>query len=134
MKTVKVASTKLGKKTTISTTASAWGELRPVLVEKGWFNASTMKAILLPDKVTLEHDEAVLPDGNFNIVIVPTKNDSGNDISEEEFNDFVEQMNELIDEFREKFNEHADNISDSEGLMDEANDIEDEMRDQGIIR
>ena len=125
-----VFSTKLGKKTKITTNAANWGEFKGELVEKGIFNAGTMKAIDKDSRQSLEIASASIYDG-MTVYLLPTKNDSGVDISEDDFEEFVEKLNNLVDEFRESLNDAADDVKDNADngeLMNDAMDIADELR------
>lgn len=128
--TISVFSTKLNKKTKVITDATSWGELKEELVAKGVYNSGTMKAIDRDSRQSLELSSASVYDG-MTIFLLPTKNDSGADIGEEAFDEFVEKLNELIEEFRESMEEAAEDVrdnSDIEELRDEANSLANELR------
>lgn len=129
-RSIVVFSTKLGKKTKINTNAADWGEFKEELVKKGIFNAGTMKAIDKDSRQSLEIASASIYDG-MTVYLLPTKNESGVDISEDDFEEFVEKLNNLVDEFRESLNEAADDVkdnADNSELMNDALDIADELR------
>ena len=128
--TVTVFSTKLNKKTKITTSATTWGELQAELVTKGIYNASSMKAVDRATRMSFEAPSGEITDG-MTIFLLPTKNDSGVDISEEQFEEFVQKMHEMVDEFHDSITEAADEVlenSDNEELMDDANDLARELR------
>ena len=128
--TVTVFSTKLNKKTKITTSATTWGELQAELVTKGIYNASSMKAVDRATRMSFEAPSGEITDG-MTIFLLPTKNDSGVDVSEEQFEEFVQKMHEMVDEFHDSITEAADEVlenSDNEELMDDANDLARELR------
>ena len=57
-------------------TGSTWGELKqhPVLRE---LLQGNVEAVLNPGNVTLTRDDAELPEGDFKIFLIPTKNKAG---------------------------------------------------------
>lgn len=69
-----VASASSNKAKTFSTCASTWGELKPVIAE---LLTGNVEAILNPGNTTLRLDSATLPDGDFKIFLIPTKNKAG---------------------------------------------------------
>ena len=128
--TVTVFSTKLNKKTKITTSATTWGELQAELVTKGIYNASSMKAVDRATRMSFEAPSGEITDG-MTIFLLPTKNDSGVDVSEEQFEEFVQKMHDMVDEFHDSITEAADEVlenSDNEELMDDANDLARELR------
>lgn len=78
MKQVTVYSTSLGTESKIfSTNARTFGELINDLSSNGIeYNSGNMKAIL-GTRVTLESREAQLPEGNFQLFLLPKKTKSG---------------------------------------------------------
>ena len=61
-KTVTVFGTR-GKKVKLETSVSTWGELRPLLEEEG-VSFNNMRATESVGRTTLEHKDAVLPEGD----------------------------------------------------------------------
>lgn len=128
--TVTVFSTKLNKKTKITTSATTWGELQAELVAKGIYNASSMKAVDRATRMSFEAPSGEITDG-MTIFLLPTKNDSGIDIPEEAFEEFIDKLHNMVDEFHDTITEAADEVmeySDTAELRDEANDLQDELR------
>lgn len=128
--TVTVFSTKLNKKIKITTSATTWGELQAELVTKGIYSDSSMKAVDRATRMSFDAPSGEITDG-MTIFLLPTKNNSGVDISEEQFEEFIEKMHQMVDEFHESITEAADEVlenSDNEELMDEANDLTRELR------
>lgn len=74
MRTIKVIST-TGKTLTINAEFETFGELKSYLISEG-FSFDNTKAIT-SEKVTLEHDMAVLPNLDFNLYLMPVKTKSG---------------------------------------------------------
>jgi hypothetical protein len=69
-----VASSAGNKAKTFNSNAQTWGELKR---EIGSLWNSGLEAIESVNKTTLSRDEAQLPQGDFNLFLVPTKNKAG---------------------------------------------------------
>lgn len=116
MRNVKVFSTKLNKTTVLQTSATNWGELSTYLTSKGLFNPGGMKAVERDSKATLEHKEAILPDGDFTLVLIPTKNESGGFIDADEFGEWLdERFNELKEDIAAYLEENE--VTDEEASL-----------------
>lgn len=103
MRNVLVFSTKSNTTTSVETSATTWGELSSYLTTKGLYNPSGMKAIEKKSSKTLELKDAVLPEEDFVLILIPTKNESGAEFIE------VEKVKEF---FTEKLEELADSLDD----------------------
>lgn len=68
------AATNVAKK--FMTSARTWGELKQEVSRQG-LSLNNVEAILNPGKLTLNRDESELPDTNFKVYLVPTKNKAG---------------------------------------------------------
>jgi hypothetical protein len=68
--------TSVGEKKTITTDVTVWSHLRNVLSQNG-YSLSNMKALEGVKKGTLEHDDAILPVGDFKLYLMPVKSKSG---------------------------------------------------------
>lgn len=79
-RTITIVATK-GEKKKIEFTGTKWSELR-TLVEKAGYDLHNMKAVEGVRKSTLEHDEALVPEQNFNLFLMPYKSKSGHTRSE----------------------------------------------------
>ena len=101
MRKVLVFSTLSNSTTEVSTSATTWGELSQFLTSKGLFNPSGMKAIVKETKATLELNEAVLPDGDFVLYTIPTKNKSGAEVINTD--DVDTFLTILLDDIEAKF-------------------------------
>jgi hypothetical protein len=75
-RSVIVASAAGNRAQTIQTSAKTWGELKRETAFAAIY-PSGVEAILSTNKTTLNRDEAELPEGSFNIFLVPTKNKAG---------------------------------------------------------
>lgn len=73
---VKIYST-LGTSGTIETNVTTLGQLKPLLEDRG-INFSGMKMLIGETKNEISMDDAVLPEGNFKIFLMPEKTKSGN--------------------------------------------------------
>lgn len=88
MRQIRIMSTQTGTVKTISSDAVTWGELKQNSDIRNSMGTST-QAIVRETKNTLEHDDAVLPEGDFTIFFVPTKTKSGG-ITPEEVTEIIE--------------------------------------------
>ncbi len=70
-----------GDKKKIEYTGTTWGDFKKVLEREG-YSLGSMKALEGTTKRTLESNEALLPEGNFNLFLMPYKNKSGGAIKE----------------------------------------------------
>jgi len=75
-RTVIVASSVANKSKKFSTTAETWGELKEDSNLSG-FLGGAVEVVVNPGSVTLSRDAAELPEGDFKLYIIPTKNKSG---------------------------------------------------------
>jgi hypothetical protein len=115
MRQIKVITT-AGAPGFIQTDVTTFGQLKPLLVERN-INLDNMKALEGSTKNEFSLDEALLPEGDFKLFLVPVKNKFGSDMADEfaqfqEFQNFLKrkeaiesqginvpsQMNEEIDE------------------------------------
>jgi hypothetical protein len=60
----------------VTTIAQTWEELKTELIQQN-VNLSNVKAIIGETRVTLESNSAILPEGNFNLYLLPKKTKSG---------------------------------------------------------
>ena len=89
-----------------------------------------MKAVDRATRMSFEAPSGEITDG-MTIFLLPTKNDSGVDVSEEQFEEFVQKMHDMVDEFHDSITEAADEVlenSDNEELMEDADDLVRELR------
>ena len=77
MKKVTVYTSNLGNGKTIETSATTFGALQTDLNSAG-VSIENMRAVIGETKVTLEHPDAALPEGDFKIFLLPIKTKSGN--------------------------------------------------------
>lgn len=92
-----VYSTKGKKKLKINTNAATWGELQPVLKDKG-YDLGSLHATESIKRSDLVNDNAILPAGAFVIVMRPKKTKSGADRSFKECRAYVKEMKGSKDE------------------------------------
>lgn len=69
--------TSRGTNVTLTSDASTWGELKPLVEEH--FDLSNLQAAESVNKTTLEHRDARLPNENFVLFLRPVKSKAGND-------------------------------------------------------
>lgn len=80
---VTVVSTKNNKVKFYETAATTWGELNAEINKD--FEMSNLKATENVNKTTLEHIDAVLPEGEFRVFLRPVKTKSGHDFDNMKF-------------------------------------------------
>lgn len=78
MRKIRIISTQSDGVKTIESSASTWGELKSEL-SSSLSNVQDMKAIVRDTRNTLESDEAVLPEGDFTIILTMKKIASGSE-------------------------------------------------------
>lgn len=71
-----VVSTKDNDRKEIMTDATTWSELK-AQIEASGLSVGDMKATVRDTKATLEHNQAVLPTGEFTLFLTPGKVKSG---------------------------------------------------------
>jgi hypothetical protein len=76
VRNVVVASPASNQAKKISTNASTFGELKQNSVFAGLYTTG-LEVIVNPGRHTLTRDEAALPEGDFQVFLVPTKNKAG---------------------------------------------------------
>lgn len=64
------------------TNARTWGDLKPEIERQG-LSLSGVEALLRPGNVTLSRNDAELPDEDFKVFLIPTKNKAGDNLTEE---------------------------------------------------
>lgn len=121
MNTIKIYSSKLGTTTTVTTSASTWGEFEKELVKKNLYNSNSMKAVDRESQTSLELPTAKIVDG-MTVFLLPTKNDSGA-ISPEAIKEFVETVLDFIDALRDDVEDAAADLeikTETDELREEA--------------
>lgn len=127
MRKITVFSTTNNNKQIIETSAATKGELQDVLLEKN-IDSSEMKMIVKETKATLEHKDAVLPEGEFTLFLFPQKVKSGLDIEDIEAK--LKQMRKEIEDMLEEIENDIREIKDDEEieeLRSEADELADEL-------
>lgn len=76
MRTISIYSSRGEKASKIETDVTTWGALRPLIKAKG-YEVDKLHASENVRKSTLEHADAVLPEGNFTIFMRPKQTKSG---------------------------------------------------------
>lgn len=129
MRNIRVISSQADNVKTISSSATTWGKLKQELGSH-FSGVSDMKAIVRDTRITLESDEAILPTGDFTIILSMKKIASGIDIYEEtgftkeELEDLKMNLISFIDTVLE-LDTSANNDEDSKAL--------DELSAEGLI-
>ena len=84
---------------TIETNVSTLGELKPILRQRE-VNYDGMKLLVGETKNELSQDEAILPEGDFKLYLMPAKTKSGVDFDEMDGN--VENILDRVENIEEK--------------------------------
>ena len=91
--------TTAGMPGTIETNVSTLGELKPLLRQRE-VNYDGMKMLVGETKNELSQDEAVLPEGDFKLYLMPAKTKSGIDFEEVEEN--ITNIYKIVENIEEK--------------------------------
>ena len=91
--------TTAGMPGTIETNVSTLGELKPLLRQRE-INYDGMKMLVGETKNELSQDEAILPEGDFKLYLMPAKTKSGIDFEEVEEN--ITNIYEIVENIEEK--------------------------------
>ena len=98
MRQIKIYTT-VGTGGTIDTNVRTLRELKPLLMEQG-INFDNMKLVVGETKAELSLDEALLPESNFKIYLMPAKTKSGVDFDEME--EKIEEMEIAVSRIESK--------------------------------
>ena len=93
---------------TIETNVSTLGELKPILRQRE-INYDDMKLLVGETKNELSQDEAILPEGDFKLYLMPAKTKSGVDFDEME--ETLERIENKLDMVLSKLNSKSNVVS-----------------------
>ena len=93
---------------TIETNVSTLGELKPILRQRE-VNYEGMKLLIGETKNELSQDEAVLPEGDFKLYLMPAKTKSGVDFDEME--EAIERIEDKLERILSKLDSKFDTVS-----------------------
>ena len=94
---VLIYSTVGNNSTEIESGAKLWNELQAQLQQKvGIENFTRLKCVVGETKVTLESPNAVLPEGNFTLFVLPKKNKSGIDLNTASYKEMKAMVKDII--------------------------------------
>ena len=93
---------------TIETNVSTLGELKPILRQRE-VNYDGMKLLVGETKNELSEDEAILPEGDFKLYLMPAKTKSGVDFDEME--ETLERIESKVDRILSKLDNKFDTVS-----------------------
>ena len=93
---------------TIETNVSTLGELKPLLRQRE-VNYDGMKLLVGETKNELSQDEAILPEGDFKLYLMPAKTKSGVDFDEME--ETLERIESKVDRILSKLDNKFDTVS-----------------------
>lgn len=136
MRNIRVISSQTNSAKTIQSSATNWGDLKNELANH-FSGVSDMKAIVRDTRVTLESSDAVLPTGDFTIILSMKKIASGSDSD----TNTTRYRDAILREMRTKLNNIFDDLLGEEEEEEEiksnlTNDDEDalqELADEGLI-
>lgn len=99
-----------GTNKTIEVNSTTWGDLQKELSNNG-VSTSGMKAVHGQTRVTLEHKDAIIPDGDFNLFLLPVKTKSGGILTAAQvealpYKDLRSELSRLAAEGGESFKAH----------------------------
>jgi len=100
MRTITVVATKNGKIKKYQSNASTWGELKTLIIDD--YDLSNLKPTENINKTTLEHNDAILPDGDFRLFLRPAKTKSGADLEELKRNELIQIIQDMNNGLEEK--------------------------------
>jgi hypothetical protein len=111
MRKVTIYSSNLGNGLSFDTDVKSFGQLQTVFMEKG-VSYSNMKVVIGETRVTLEHPDAVLPESDFKVFLLPTKTKSGGISRSEIYNAIKKLKSEKGDAFvKETFGNYTQTSS-----------------------
>lgn len=93
---------------TIETNVSTLGELKPILRQRE-VNYDGMKLLVGETKNELSQDEAILPEGDFKLYLMPAKTKSGVDFDEME--EAIERIEDKLEMILSKLDNKFDTVS-----------------------
>ena len=97
-----------GMSGTIETNVSTLGELKPILRQRE-VNYEGMKLLIGETKNELSQDEAILPEGDFKLYLMPAKTKSGVDFDEME--ETLERIESKVDRILSELDNKFDTVS-----------------------
>lgn len=106
MRTVKVSTSGADGLIEVNTAATNWSELKSDLQDAG-IATDGMKGVVRETKVSLEANDAQIPEGNFTVMLFTGKIKSG-------AFDHAQMMRDLRDSMENAYNEVIENIDDGE--------------------
>lgn len=116
-----------GANKTIEVNSTTWGDLQKELSNNG-VSTSGMKAVHGQTRVTLEHKDAIIPEGDFNLFLLPVKTKSGSILTPAQvealpYKDLRAELARLTasdgDSFKEHFNQDKNYTNKSTGELKE---------------
>lgn len=89
-RTITIVSTR-GEKKKIEFAGNEWSDLKKIIQKEG-YNLDNMKCVESVNRTTLEHPQAVVPAGNFNLFLMPVKSKSGAGLSRSELYNKIKEF------------------------------------------
>lgn len=106
MRTITIVSTKNSRIEKHESSATTWGDLKAEIQDK--YDLENLKAVENVGKTTLEHIDAVLPEGDFRLFLRPSKTKSGADYRSMGFSE-LRAIIKKNDDLKAFLNANADN-------------------------
>lgn len=128
MRKITVYSNASNSKKEVITTVSTWGELVPLL---GNIYNKNMKAVVMQSRNTLDATDAILPSGDFTLMLIPTSVKSG--VQVPDLGALVAalrtKINDAFDEIEEEINDGDYQKSVNSSKDDDLDQLEAQARD-----
>lgn len=121
MRKITVYQTANQSKREYTTAATTWSQIR---AEMGDFYRTGLKAIVMQTRATLEHDDAVLPTGDFTIMLTPMAVKSGAEL------DMASVLGSLRQKFNDAMDEVIEEIEDGEHIREGGSSDSDDLKRQ----
>jgi|SRR6187402_158720 len=109
MRKIKIYST-VGVSGSIDTNVRTLGELKPLLRQRE-IDYSGMKLLVGETRNELNVDDAVLPEGDFKLYLMPQKTKSGNGAKFARLNELIGEFQEIVEGLEEDFDNQDSSYS-----------------------
>lgn len=107
MRTIRVVSSQVNSVKKLETSVTTFKQLKALLITEGLYKDG-MRVIDMNSKVTLDHDDILLPSGNFDIALTPTKSKAGADLTDAEVRKLISEVSNTIYSFFDARGERAE--------------------------
>lgn len=107
MRTIRVVSSQTNEVVKLQTSVTSFKELKALLISEKLYKEG-MRVIDMNSKVTLDHDDILLPVSNFDIALTPTKSKAGADLTDAEIKKLISDVSNAIYTFFDARGERAE--------------------------